>query len=146
MSSIRQQIMDALATRLATITTANGYQTSAGSKVFVWRKHPVTPAEVPCLLVQDTDLARDYNRLVGQAENRLTVEIVAAAKGSTTAAEARAIEADIVKCLAGWETAGGLADWLLVEKTALVMEQHEEMVGAAQITVAIAYTTERNLC
>jgi hypothetical protein len=146
MSSLRQQIVDGLAVRLATITRGNGYQTDAGANVFAWRKYAIAPGECPCLLVQDTDLTTDYSRIIGLSEKQLTCEIVAVAAGDTSVTQARAIEADLFRCLAGWETAGGLADRLLIDKSSLVMEQHDKVAAAVQMTVAITYTNSRDLC
>ena len=81
MSSSRQQIVDALAARLATITKVGGYQTDAGANVFVWRKYQLMPAECPALLLQDTELTTNYNTVIGLSEKRLTCEIVAVVHG-----------------------------------------------------------------
>lgn len=148
MSSRRQQIIDALAIRLHTITLVNGYATNAGVNVFVWRKHPVTPAETPCLLVQDGELNREYGVTIAKVKNTLTCNILALTVDSkaSTPELARMMEEDIVKCMATWDTAGGLADRLLVTKSSPSMEQHEQMVGMVQITVEIVYTCDRGMC
>jgi len=139
--SRRQQIIDALAARLAVITVANGYTTNAGARVYVWRLVPVVASELPCLLVADNEISRSFDSdvLIGHAVNFLTVDIVAAADGNTTASMARDMEADIVSCLSAWPNAGGLADWLQIDKSQLLLEQHEQVTGAVRVTVVIRY-------
>lgn len=148
MSSKRQQIIDALKTRLQTVTVANGYATGAGASVFVWRKTAVTAAEAPCLLVQDGGLVREYAAIIGLVKNTLTCDILAVVvdNKSATPALARSLEGDLIKCLAGWETAGGLASSVLVTRSTPTMEQHEQLVGMVLVTVEIIYTTARDAC
>ena len=147
MSSKRQQITDALVVKLATILTANGYQTDVGASVFTWRRHPLTADEVPCLVVADIDLNRDYSgSSIGQVNNVLTLKVAGFASSSTTLADARKIEEDIVAAIGDWETAGGLANWVQVESSFMVMEQHEGVIGAVEVTISATYATDRNQC
>jgi hypothetical protein len=145
MSSVRQQVTDALAASLRLIRTTNGYQTEAGANVFVWRKYELTASELPCLLVSDTALSRDMV-IIGTVDNTLTAEIVAVAEGSTSAAQARLIEADLIKCLEDFDLAAVMPDWgaLRVEQSTLAMEQHEQVVAAVSITVKLNYRTAPN--
>lgn len=56
--SVRKQIMAAIATRFATITTGNGYKTSAGSTVSTWRDleaAPWTSADLPAINIRDVE-------------------------------------------------------------------------------------------
>ncbi len=148
--TLRHQITEALKTRLQTITVAGGYATGAGASVFVWRKTPITAPETPCLLVNDSELARDYAApgYIGQVKNTLTCSLLAVAVDSkaATPALARLMEGDIVKCLAGWETAGGLAVSVLVTRSAPTMEQHDQLVGMVALTVEIIYSSARDQC
>ncbi|MDD3814429.1 MAG: hypothetical protein PHZ02_07260 [Desulfocapsaceae bacterium] len=146
MTTLRQQIITALEDRLKTITVANGYATGVGVSVFIWRKHPVTASETPCLLVQDGLVSREYGVTINKVKNTLTCDILAVASSNATTDDARKMEADLVKCLAAWDTAGGLADRLLLTRSTPVMEQHEKMVGMVHVTVEIVYTTDRDLC
>ena len=147
----RQTIITALAAQLATITTANHYATEAGSNVFVWRKYPVAPADCPCLVVSDTDLAREYvtnefRAYVGMVRNSLTVEIVAITSGAVTDVEARSMEKDIITCIHANESLGGIVESIEVTASSLVLEQYETVVGAVKVTAAIVYSTERGAC
>lgn len=136
--SKRDDIVAALLSKLAEITVDNGYSTGCGENVYGWRRHPPAADELPCLLVNDTRLAREL--LPGaMAINRLQVQILAMVAGSAAPETARDVEADVVKCLAGWWNAGGNADALWVTGSELIMEQHENKTGAVLIDVSIEY-------
>ncbi len=143
--SKRQDIITALEARLQTITIANGYNTDAGGRVFVWRTAQVEPAEAPCLLVEDTKLKRKYDTVMGQVHNRLHCAVLAVMVGQDDEA-ARVLEADIIKCLGTWQTAGGLADRLLVVESDIAMEPHGKIIGAALSAVEVEYYTSESQC
>lgn len=144
MSSTRQQIIEAVATKLQEITVSNGYLTEVGARVYVWRRHPVEKDEAPCLLVFDANLRRDYGGVIGLVENLLTISITAVVASNTPADDAREIESDLILCLGNFPDVGGLANWLRVESSELTMAQHEKLTGAVSVSVMISYTSERN--
>lgn len=144
MASTRKQIMDALVARLAVIRRANDYQTDAGRLVFPWRDvglQPITIDEAPCLLVQDTSLAIVEDG-IGWSTKRLTVMIAGMALPTATVDEARAMESDIITCLAAWRTAGGLASWISAEESNLVMQRGEESMAACLVRASVTYRAD----
>jgi len=63
--SIREQIIDALLTRAATITTANGYNCGMGSNV-QWAVKTIDPDDLPAVIVwpQAEEATREYGNTV----------------------------------------------------------------------------------
>lgn len=145
MSSIRQQLIDGVVVALGQIQPANGYQTSVGAHVFAWRKYELSPAELPALLVCDTTLTRDI-QVIGSVDNVLTIEVVAVVEGAPSASQARLMEADLIRCMEGFNLAAIVPDWgvLKVAKSTLEMEQHEQMVAAVSLTAELSYRTDIN--
>lgn len=137
------EIMDALKTRLQTILIANGYQTDAGQKVFVWRATPLGENEVPAIMADDTDISHDDGAIMGMTRHTMTVGLVAVISGTSSLVEARKTRADLKKCLFGFHTMGGLANRLDVLKTAIEMKQFENLIAGATAQVQIEYDTPR---
>lgn len=143
MSSQRATIIGLLVIKLQTITVANGYSTAIGTKVYPWRKTPLGESELPCLIVQDMDINRDLSAVLGMSRNTMNVEIVGLLSGSATAANARALEYDLITCLHGYETLGGCASFMQVDRSSITMEQNENIGGAVTMTLSIEYDTAR---
>lgn len=151
MSSIRQNIITFLTASLAQIRTRNGYSTDAGATVLVWRSLNDTAEKVPCLLLKDTELTREYvtdafGSDLGMVRNRLSVGIVAMASGATTAEQARAMELDLIQCLHADASMGGLAESVQITRSDLHLERFDTVVGGLSLSVAITYQSERNEC
>jgi hypothetical protein len=142
--SVRGRIAAALAGRLAAIRRANGYQTDMGARVFLWKRNPITEAEVPCLLAADTDLTRDETDVeIGMALNSLTFTVVAMISGATDMPEISDIEADIVSCLVPYRL-GEIVNEVVALRfisSRIMMEQHENLVAAVQVTITVDYYT-----
>lgn len=148
--SIRSQVMAALVIRLKTITTGNGYAVSIGSKVFQWRKFPVTKNDTPCLLVFDGKVEREYvtdefGSQVGMVRNRLEVQIEGWSTAAVTDAEARNLEADIAACVHANETLDGLVDKIEIPESEIALEQYESVTGAVRLVLHIIYNSDRNV-
>src|SRR5688500_19999684 len=109
----RQALIDAVKTRAATITIANGYQTNIGSKVKEWQTTALESADLPGLVIQDPL----ESTIVGEdGENsglyRRELEIIFDAvlqESAQNAVEARKAIADVIKMIGVDPTWGGLA-------------------------------------
>lgn len=141
--SQRGVIIAALVARLQSITAANGYATAIGAKVYRWRQSALPESGTPCILINDTEISRDYSAAMGSARNSLTVMVTGLLSGSATVADAEKLEGDLYKCLHGYETAGGTASSLRVEKSSIDIEQHENIGGGVTATLIIDYDTPR---
>lgn len=143
MSSIRSQIVEALAAQLRTIKIANGYNTQAGANVFVWRRYALDDSELPALLLRDTEVERQPVAVGNQVDTTMTCEVEGIARGDNGLELARVIESDIVACLAGFNLSGSIAGWMrcLVSSSSLELVQAEQIEARVQVTVAITYQT-----
>lgn len=143
MSSVRQQIIDAVETRLKTITTANGYATQIGSKVYVWRKSPLANTELPAVLVQDMAAQVD-EEIIGQFTHRLAVRCAVFTSSATSPAQARAALNDLVTALFTDPFWSGLAEGGTTVASHDIMVEHDNnLVCAASVDIDIVYRTAR---
>lgn len=148
MSSIRQQLVDKLATRLAEIRIANGYATDIGLKVYPWRKAPMDAASCPGIIYADTeaDTTAD-DATIGRWEHRLKVDVGVFVKGATAASVARSALADVVKAV--YRTNGeywdGIASYTELTTHEINLAQEGEVLCACQASFTITYTTLRGI-
>lgn len=142
--SIRQQILDAVATRLGTITTANGYETEAGGNVYEWAVVPLDQDNLPALGYKDSgeDIV---DETVGEQIRTLHVDIVGIEKGTAVTAFTRKISADVIKAAGTDLTWGGLAEDTTLRTAGKDIEiEHKDRKLAANLTgLDIEYSTQR---
>lgn len=139
-TSLRQLIINALVTRCETISTGNGYETNAGSHVFVWRKTPVSQNNLPVIIIRDTLLAQELT--VGVDNNFLHVGFECVTTAANAATQLRSVIGDIFRVLKVDLTFGGLAeDVTFVDETFLV-EQEEQRIASAEVSFDIQFTTD----
>ncbi len=130
--NIRQQIIDALETRLNTI--------SGIEKVVVWRASDLAPAELPAILIRDTlDTMPADGVGAGRIDHDLDVDITAMFSGTTSATDAREMIADIVAAIGTDPTFSGLAFDTVLVSADLDLEDSAQLVAAAQINIIIRY-------
>lgn len=139
----RQEIVDAIRARLASIRTANGYNTDLGVNVFEWKVSAFGAGEMPGVAFRDTE--RSVTELTGGTrENRLTVEfILGAASGVATAPTVRQAIADVVRCIDTDPTWGGLAWDTAIESDEMFMDHEGKLTGLAKVTATVKYQTFR---
>ena len=138
----RQQIVDAIETRMKTIRTTNGYATNAGAHVFTWIRTQVPETEMPAISIYDGDCPIDYdNAPLNFPHHLLDVALVAEAKGSTAQVDVRKIIADIVKAIGADLTWGGLAIDTDLISHGINMEQGDKPAGAGIVQIRITYRT-----
>ncbi len=135
-------IINALKTRLQTILVTGGYQTNIGAKVEIWRDTDLGAADLPMIMIADTETAHDNSAIIGMTRNIMTVNVDAVATG--TVATARSMRADLKKCLYGYETIGGLANFMVVLKSSVGTQHHESRVAAAHLELEIEYDTAKD--
>jgi len=140
-TSTRQQLVDAIVTRLKTITVANGYNLAIGSKVYDWRMSPLLPAGLPAIEVRDGEATMSVATLDAGISHTLSITAVCLASGATAAATARKGLADIAKALQTDRTFGGLAQVFLPGSTALEVQQDNDLLAAGQYTFSLVYYT-----
>lgn len=138
MSVTREQVVAALVNKLATITTANGYSTNFGGRVYVWHDYELAAASCPCLLVNDTEEQTADYQSNGEVL-LLTVELTMVAAKGCTPAQARAMITDLRRCLPVSEQLGGLVSWSKIAAVRLTMAQHDQVVAAVAAELTFRY-------
>lgn len=149
MSSIRQQIVDAVTARFGLI--ASGYQfplpagvydcVSSPLGVHLWRRVPFSVAQVPALAIWDTDSILADDGPIGMHQHLLTVDILAMVTGSAAIDSARGMMADIVAAVGSDPRWGGLATWTDVGAEEIDLQQAGDVVAGGRITLKITYRT-----
>lgn len=141
--TVRQQIIDAIDTRLQTILIANGYKTDAGLKVFAWREFGLGDTDLPALVYKDVFDEPDQVT-IGNVDNTLTVEVSAlATKSATSDQQIREMIADVIKAVGVDESWGDLAEFTLLPSGTMEVEQLEKKIFGAQVDLRIEYQTAR---
>lgn len=140
MSSKRQQIVDAIETRMKTILTTGGYTTNAGQHVFVWLTTPLSETVLTAIILFDRDggINAEYSTLKHYYRD-LIVDIEADVKGSTSRAELRKVLDDIWKACKVDRTWGGLAIQTIMESDDMVLAQGDKLAGGSQTRFRITY-------
>lgn len=143
MADKRENIVNALVTRLKTISTAS-YETNAGENVFLWRESPLEADEVPGIFVYDTDdvsvdfsLAPSHSRA---EEHQLTVELGLVA---TSTDEYRKIVRDVRKCIGVDETFGGLAMRTTPVRSSVAVDDQGVKILGIEMIIRVDYRTTK---
>lgn len=139
-TTIRQQIVTAVAARLATILTANGYQTDLGENVFQFKPEPWTTTEMP-----GTDLREevtDDTLSFGLEIHTMKVICRCMVTGAASNEDVRKVHGDITTMVGTDPTWGGLAQNTgLVTARLAEVRQAEELFSGVDVTFDIEYTT-----
>lgn len=95
----RQDIVDAIETRMKTILTTGGYQTNVGQRVSVWPTTPMAETALSELAIYDHDAEVMETGIIGQSRHELLVDIEVIIPGSDSRTDVRKALADINKAL-----------------------------------------------
>jgi hypothetical protein len=148
MSSLRQQIVDAIKARLVGIDTGFGYNTNAGLHISTWRNKPFELKEMPGINLSDTKETQEAWNLApngGTWRRTLTIEIGFAAGSASSAGVdvlGRQVEADIEAAIKLDPTWGGLAEWSTPVSSELGVDQGADAVCAGKLTFNVIYRTD----
>lgn len=143
--SIRQQIIDAINTRLKTILKANGYETNLGQNVFEHRTTALGDSELPGINFKDVgcDVSQE-DIAIGQHGYELIMEAeITVKEGSTTAVQIRKMIADVIKATGVDPRWGGLAVSTSPVSDSLKFEQSEKIIAGALLTYSIMFRTNK---
>jgi len=144
MSTKRQSLFDAVLTRAATITIANGYATNIGSHVKEWQTTPLEPADLDALCVSDAN----ENTIVGQEgenaglyrrELEITFDAVLAENGQNAQTARKAI-GDLIKMIGVDPTWGSLARRTLPISDQVMLDDSGTRIGGVRVKVKIIYS------
>mgnify|MGYP001423093616 CR=1 FL=1 len=137
MSLVRQQIMDAVKTRLQSITVANGYNFNLGNNIYEWRIRPLAMATLPALVYRDVETDIE---LIEAHRNRLNIEIEIISNSSIV--DIRKMIADVYKAIGVDIQWGGLALNTYPRSDRIMREQEEQTITGAIINIIIEYRTK----
>lgn len=143
MSSKRQQIVDAVKTRFATITKANGYETDIGLKQTEWHLTPKEQDDLPGHDIRDEveKTIIPENKNAGVYERRLKITVITEVpEGDATATESRKALADMIKAVGVDPKWGGLARRTLPDTDDVTVDEQGARTGAARLTMHIEYS------
>lgn len=143
-TTLRQQIMTAVAARLAGILVASGYETNLGENVFEWRDPSLQASELPALVYRDiSDDRIEILDLMGadsHTQMGLTCEIeLHGSEGSTTPATLRSMIADVISAIGTDMTWGGLALFTEYLSDETSVGQADKIMGMTTVRIRINY-------
>jgi len=140
-----QQVMDALGTRLKTITQTNGYNYNLGKSVFEGRLSPYNESELPALdfrelgALPDSDIVEDT---IGLQTHEIDVEVeIITAAGKTTATVLRKMVQDVVNAIGTDDTFGDLVEYAGYGGFDVTLDQSKKIIGGATVKFSLTYKT-----
>jgi hypothetical protein len=134
-TATRQSIMSAVEIRMGGIATF-------GSNVYIWRKSDLPLDQLPLLNIMDSVDSMPSDGIGNRRDHDLSVDLEAYFSGSTSAAAARQIIADIVAAIGTDKTWGGLAYDTLIDTAEIRLEEMGKVLSAAQVNITIRYRSE----
>lgn len=140
---IREQIWDAMVTRLLTVTTGNGYEQTVTK---VYRPEKETVNEYPCFVLHD-DGTEKKRHLRLAFEDRIKFRLEAHVEKGSDSERMDACSkllADGQKALMGDETLGGLARKIFLDSDTPEIAEPSENVATAAISGEILTRVKRH--
>lgn len=143
MSTVRQQLVDAIKARLGGIALQSGYSTDAGLSVHEWRDNagePIQENELPCITIRDESgqiTGLDYNT----SEHSINLEVHALDRGDDAPALARVLEGDVMKAFGVDPTFGGLCHYCQAVNSTTEVRQTGKRSAGVRINFDIKYRT-----
>ena len=139
MSTIRQQIVDALDARLQTITIANGYSADLG--VYEWLVTPLEEEDLPAVIFRDTVDDIDTDEIGQRRKHDLAVTLDIAASSTASADAVRELMRDVLTAIGTDKTFGGLAYNTEPLSASLEVSEADQRLSGGQIELEIKYYT-----
>lgn len=141
--STRQDIVDAVTTRLKTIQKSGGYNTDLGYNVYEWRPGALEQSELPSVIVRDLG-AEAMDGAIGQFRWSCMIECtITAADGTDTMQTMRWAIEDVYTAIGTDCTWGGLAQYSEQPSDSIEVDQEEHLIAGARVAFRIIYDTAR---
>jgi len=143
LANIRQQIVDELTSRMASITTANGYSASI-KKVQDWGDpRAIEEADMPAIMLRDSSDTMPQDSIGhGRRDHELSLFLVVAFAGGTPVASCREMLADMLTAIGTDATFGELAYDCEPLNAELMPDEANKKVGYGQIVLNIRYRSD----
>lgn len=140
----RQEIVDAIKTRMRLINGVGNYYLNCSDNVYVQRSAPFEDSELPGINIMDGDESPNQELLAGSTNvwyRSLNVEIRLVTNGELSDEDVRKGIADIQRAIGTDLTWGGFAidtTWL---GTVTEKSQEEQKITSATVSIMILYLT-----
>ena len=153
MTILRQDIVDAVKSRMQGILTTGGYYTNVGSHVITGRPRLIGPdgavgspiveaSELPCVLIRDPIDTIKNSTLRGKQEHNLDMELeIRCEGGADTDEDLRKAIADVYAAIGTDPKWSGLATNTMPTSDESAVLQGDKVIGAALIRINIAFIT-----
>ena len=146
MSTLREQMIDAMLSKLALIRTANGYLTEVGTTVFVWFPSESQVLTLPSVNLRDTSAELDC-KMAGRGKLAHKVSFEVLAMMETTASTGKTdlcnLHSDLTKWLynGGDKTFGGFSIETEHDGSESRIFQQEDVVAAVKLKFTTLFVT-----
>ena len=143
--SKRQDIVTAVKTRMATVTTANSYTSNVGQKVFEWQLTPVNSSDLPCILMSDpveSNLGPPPEANKNSAHRTFGLEFEVSlllAETDQTATKARVASGDLIRAIGTDQQWGGLARRTEPVSDELMLDAEGVRISGVRMKFTIEY-------
>lgn len=142
----QDQIDAYIATLLATITVANGYNTNAGDNVYKQLQYTEHPDVMPCIpwfpgdLQSGTDVG-PFPAEMGQVNHLYPHTWEGFIEDDLDGAAGRMLKADLVKALFSDPYMSGLVEIIDGCKSSVAVQAGDEIFSIVQVSFQVLYTT-----
>lgn len=137
--STRQQVVDAIADRVRTVTTANGYATDCGKNVEIQRITDLSEKEMPIVCVDDGKATHTEDGNYMRTSLQIAVTVCMARGGADT--YVRAAMRDIKRAVGLDYRLGGLVETVFPESSDLALQQKDFRYVCGQVIFRADYQT-----
>jgi len=137
--SIRKQIVDTLITKFATIPNI--------ATVDKWAVGSLDITDLPAIVVRDenstTEAGGEKGVEINNIIHRLEIAVDVITEGNTAVDDIDTIVTNVLSTIKTDETLGGLCDWCELTGIAKNIEQQENKIMVANVSLIFVYRTER---
>lgn len=144
--TVQEQTDNFIAALLATITTANGYQTNAGAAVYKNLEYTAHPDVMPSIAWFPGDLQSGVDvgpvpAEMGETNHQYPMSWEGFISDTLDGAAGRKLKADLVKALFADPRFGGLIDTIDSCKSSVAVQAGDEIFSIVQVSFTIYYVT-----
>jgi len=140
-ANIRQNIVDALKTRMESITTANGYSATIKT-VDDWLLRPLEDDSLPAVTIRDMGDTLPQDGIgAGRRDHELTLFLVVTFSGSSSLTQCRELMADMLTAIGSDPEHLGVAGVYDVAplNTELIADEANKKVAFGQLVLSVLY-------
>ena len=149
--TIREQIINALKTRMELISVSDTVPLNKGTYTFItsvatvdiWRLASVEEDDVQSIEIRDLADPLESQGITNRTDHNLGIELSIATKDSTASTLARNAMQDVLAAIGTDQTLGGLAYHIEVTQRAFEVEEESNLFAGAIIGLVVKYRTDK---